>query len=226
MENPIFLFYSTDRSGGSIIIDLISSFDVMHLLNVIYQIKYYKEGVRSSMLNYFLIIVLCLLFLIFIHILISFLTIRVVPMPSSSNERRAVASILREYDQIKEVTDLGSGWGGLIRDLNQSFPEHHFTAIEKSFVPYTFSRMIQFMSGSGILRHERADIHDIPLKSNHAYICYLSGPAMKKLRKRFEKDLPTEGILISIAFAMPGWTPCQTEYIDSFIHSPVYVYEF
>lgn len=150
----------------------------------------------------------------------------VVPMPSSVKERDIVVSILYDYKGIRRITDLGSGWGGLVRHLALRLRDREIRAIERSPLPYYFSQFITYMAGLKNVSHSRIDYNDIRLESGRAYVCYLSGPAMKRIREKFEKDLPEKGLLISVAFAMPRWTPTRVEYAESLFHSPVYIYEY
>lgn len=150
----------------------------------------------------------------------------VVPMPSSVKEREIVASILRDYKDITNITDLGSGWGGMIRHLALRLRDRDIRGIESSPLPYYFSRVFTSIADFRNVYHYRADYSRIRLESGQAYVCYLSGQAMKKLREKFEKDLPQKGLLISVAFAMPRWTPTKVEYAEALMHSPVYIYEY
>jgi tRNA G46 methylase TrmB len=125
-------------------------------------------------------------------------------MPSLKSERQIVSEILRDYPGIKTIADLGSGWGGLACRLAKIHPDKKITAVEKSVVPHIFSRIISFSFKQKQISHRRGDIFEKTLNNEEAYITYLSGPAMKKLRISFERDHPTGGVLISIAFAMPG----------------------
>lgn len=150
----------------------------------------------------------------------------VVPMPSSNRERDAVIAALKDYAHIKRITDLGSGWGGLVRHLAIPLADREIRAVEQSPFPFWFSKIATLFMGYRNITHERRNFHSLKLESGEAYVCYLSGPAMKDLRTQFERDLPKKGILISIAFAMPGWTPVKKEEAGNLIHSPVYVYEY
>ncbi|MBI9106387.1 MAG: hypothetical protein JEZ04_06530 [Spirochaetales bacterium] len=172
-----------------------------------------------------LIIIACIILLMVIVIISTSLNTGIVPMPSLPAERRLVSEILQNYPNIQRITDLGSGWGGLARHLTRRLKDRHIFAAEKSFVPHIFSRMISNAVGMQGLRHELADLYKITLQNNQAYITYLSGPAMKKLRASFERDQPTGGLLISIAFAMPGWTPSRVENAEGFLRTRMYIYE-
>ncbi|MDC7225692.1 MAG: class I SAM-dependent methyltransferase [Spirochaetales bacterium] len=150
----------------------------------------------------------------------------VVPMPSLPSERRLVLEILGNYKDIKNITDLGSGWGGLARSISRRYPGKRVTAVEYSFVPHFFSKLISGLSGGPVTINSMADIFTTTLDDNAAYITYLSGSSMKKLRASFERDQPGNGVLISIAFRMPGWTETRVEHAGGTLRTPVYIYEF
>jgi len=181
------------------------------------------------MLLVLLIIIACIVLLLAVLILTDSLRLGVVPMPSLMAERMLVSDILKKYPDIKVVTDLGSGWGGMVRHLAQRLSEREIIGVEKSFIPHLFSRITEFpvrqKYGQGLINHHHGDIYSRTLENREAYITYLSGPVMKRLRKSFERDRPTGGVLISIAFAMPGWTPSRVEYAEGALRSAVYIYE-
>jgi hypothetical protein len=150
----------------------------------------------------------------------------VVPMPSSRSARRVIVDVLRGRDRYGTITDLGSGWGGLVRRLARNLPDRTVVAVEHSRLPHLFSRIVAGPAIVPNLRHLRRDIYDLPLQSGEAYVCYLSGTGMSRLRESFERDLPRKGVLVSLAFAMPGWSPVEVRTARDLFHSPVYVYEF
>jgi hypothetical protein len=150
----------------------------------------------------------------------------VVPMPSSRSARRLVVEILGTRAHLATVVDLGAGWGGLARRVARRYPDSAVMAVEHSRLPLLYSRVV---AGSAILpnlHHARGDIYDLPLRDGAAYICYLSGQGMSRLRESFERDLPRSGVLISVAFVMPGWTPAEVHFARDLFHTPVYVYAF
>lgn len=149
----------------------------------------------------------------------------IVPMPSLPFERRLVSLLIHDYPAVSRVIDLGSGWGGLARNVARSNPNIEVTAIEKSAVPHLYSVLLSRILRLKTIRCSRENLHTMKLSDNEGYITYLSGPAMKKLRLLFERDQPRGGFLISIAFSMPGWTPSRIKYAEGPIHTPVYIYE-
>lgn len=170
--------------------------------------------------------ILTLLLIAFILTYAFSIPLGVVPMPSSTRERLTVERLLEDVDAQQVITDLGSGWGGMAMRLSDRFPERDICAMEYSPIPYMASKIMVFLTGRANIKVQRRDIYSLPLESNRCYVTYLSGPAMKKLRKSFERDRPTGGLLISIAFAMPGWTPVKEIQAGELLHSPVYLYKY
>ena len=150
----------------------------------------------------------------------------VVPMPSSIRVRRLIVSILSNYSHARTITDLGSAWGGLARRIARAFSDCEVEAVELSRLPILLSRTAAFALRLTNIHHRRADIYRTRLRDNQAYVCFLSGPGMIRLRERFEQDLPTGGVLVSAVFAVPGWTPARVEHATDLFRSTVYVYEF
>jgi hypothetical protein len=167
-----------------------------------------------------------LLLLIVLALLVPSWVLGVVPMPTLKAERRRILEALGVYREkdYKAIVDLGSGWGGLTRDISHQFPLKAVMGLEGSWLPWAFSRLRFFGQSKGP-RIKLGDFLRIPLASHTLYVCYLSGPAMAKLRRRFEEDQPRGGLLVSLAFAMPGWSPSLTLGDMRGLSSRVYVYE-
>lgn len=146
-------------------------------------------------------------------------------MPSSAKERIITSEIISKYETLDNITELGSGWGGLTRYIALTNPTKAITGVEISIIPYISSKILSTFHPSNNISYKYMNFNNITLESNTIYVAYLSNPVMKKLRKQFEKHMPSNSILISIAFAMPGWTPVKITQVDSIIHSPIYIYE-
>ncbi len=146
-------------------------------------------------------------------------------MPSSYNERLLVLNIISRYKNISNITELGAGWGGIVNKLSVRYPEQYYTAVELSIIPYFVGKVFTFLKRQPNINWKLQNFLNAPLDDETIYITYLSGPIMKKLRSRFEKDLPKGTVLISIAFAMPGWTATTVEYVNSKTYAPIYIYE-
>ena len=150
----------------------------------------------------------------------------VAPMPSSRRMRAAIVAEIGDYAAGRVIYDLGSGWGGLARHIAHAHPERSVVAIERSLIPLIFSRITSALWIVPNLRHHHTDFHSMPLTDESIHVTYISGLAMSRLRQQFERDVPQGGVLISCAFAMPGWTPVRTIVASGVMHTPIYVYEY
>lgn len=146
-------------------------------------------------------------------------------MPSSIGERNVVLTLLRDYPEIKNITDLGSGWGGMGRLIARNFPDCRIDCVELSVIPYIASKIISKLLNYNLLQYHRLNIHEYPIDKDTLYITYLSGPLMKELSHNLSKRGAEGIVIISIAFALPGWNPVRVEYVNSALHAPIYVYE-
>jgi hypothetical protein len=146
--------------------------------------------------------------------------------PSSPAEREAAAALIADVDAGLPIMDLGSGWGGMVRYLARRFPDRSVSGIEAAWLPWLVSAAGALFSAGGHPRFIRGDFMNAPLESRRVYVCYLSGPAMRRLRRRFEEDRPMGGSLVSLAFAMPGWTPSAVLDAGGLLGTPAYRYDF
>lgn len=173
----------------------------------------------------FMFIIPVIFFIIMVLIIYYSFKTGVVPVPSSFKDRVLVLEIVSKYKNHSNITELGAGWGGLINMISKRYPKNKYTAIELSIIPYLTQSFITYFKGQYNINWKLENFMNSPLENDTIYITYLSGPVMKKLRSRFEQDLPKNVILISIAFAMPSWTHTAIEYTNSKIYTPIYIYE-
>ena len=164
-------------------------------------------------------------------VIVTTLRLGVPPMPSSNATRARVMEVLADYAHLGSVVELGSGWGGLTRRIARHYPLANVVGVERSPVPWLASVLLQLpvLPAPGTPRGPRyrlADIRKLSVCDRTVYIGYLSRPLMTGVRNAFERDMPTGGVLISAAFAMPGWTPTRTLQAGDLYRTPVYVYEF
>lgn len=155
-------------------------------------------------------------------VMLSTLRLGTPPMPTSQASRRAVLETIAAYPHLSKVVELGSGWGGLSRQIARTYPAKMVTGIERSWVPWLVSRVA---AGRGV-GYLRSDCLTEQLTDAAVYIGYLSTDHMRRLRALFERDRPRGGVLISVAFAMPGWTPSRRLVAKDLYQTPVYIYEY
>jgi hypothetical protein len=144
------------------------------------------------------------------------------PMPSGPRAVGAVLELL-PGDLTGEIHELGSGWGGLARALARARPGSRVEASELAWVPHLASRLLA-LPGPANLRLHRRDLLSAPLGQAGVVVCYLYPAAMARLRPKLESELRPGAVVISHAFAVPGWTPAEVRELGDLWHTRVYLY--
>jgi len=144
------------------------------------------------------------------------------PMPSTRRIRSAMADFIPP--NIQMIYDLGSGWGGLVFHLAQRFPNAVVTGYELSPVPCLWSKLWARLCCLRNARFIRRNFLKVKLDSPAAVVCYLYPGAMPRVRDLLINTLPPGTLVISYAFAVPGWKPWATRAFRGILHSRLYVY--
>jgi hypothetical protein len=129
--------------------------------------------------------------------------LRVVPMPTSPKAAQEIISYIPS--DIKSVTDFGSGWGDLALAIARARPDIEVTGIELSPVPYALSRMRALLAAKPNLDFIRADFRTLDRDPGDVVICFLDPRVMGDVGDVLEQRMAGGGIVISRAFAIPGW---------------------
>jgi len=147
------------------------------------------------------------------------------PMPTWGKAKQAVLEALpQEY--CGPIVDLGSGWGSLVFPLSRRYPHSEVVGYEISLIPWLFTRFCQCLFPRKNLRVYRRDFLSVPLHDYSLVVCYLYPGAMAQLKEKFEKELCPGTIVISHAFAIPGWKSVQTHPVHDLYNTNIYVYQF
>lgn len=80
------------------------------------------------------------------------------------------------------------------------------------------------LGGSPNLTLGLANFHGADLTDAALVVCYLPGPAMEKLRPKLEAELPKGALVLSNAFALPGWRAVEERTVPNIHQSRVYLY--
>ncbi len=144
-------------------------------------------------------------------------------MPTSEKvKRRVLASIPPETQGV--VVDLGSGWGNIAMQMAHLLPHCHIVGYEISPVPYFVSKLWKIFNNVPNLNLLKKEFSQVPLNNVSLVYCYLFPDAMKKLAKKFDKELRPGTIVISNTFALPGWDPIQVLNVQDIYHTRIYIY--
>lgn len=159
------------------------------------------------------------------------------PIPSNQAIRSAMSRLLREALEHERtsgpatgptrVVDLGSGWGGLTRMLAAEHPTVAFTGVELSIVPLLWSQFVLRASGPANARFERRDLHRALDEHASIFLAYLSPRHMESLAHELQEHprrSTRSTIVISAAFALPGYSPDSVIQLRDLYRTHVYRY--
>jgi trans-aconitate methyltransferase len=153
------------------------------------------------------------------------------PVPTLAVVRRAMLRLLpRRLPAPAEgraavIYDLGSGWGGLAAALARAYPDHQVIGIERSPLPWAFSRLRLALRPRANLTFRRGDFMTDPLADAGLVVCYLAGGLMPPLARKLAAELAPGALVLSQTFAMPDWRAADSVHADDFDKTPVYLYE-
>lgn len=122
------------------------------------------------------------------------------------------------------IYELGSAWGGPALALSRIHPEARIVGVELSPLPWFWSCARAAFAARPNLEFRRRNFFKVDLHEADILFCYLSPEIMKRLKEKCERELRPGSLLISHAFAMPGWTPVKTKQLPGIYPTPVYLY--
>ncbi|MEE2959332.1 MAG: SAM-dependent methyltransferase [Myxococcota bacterium] len=156
---------------------------------------------------------------------IVFYTLRtgISPMPSSRGAKHSVLSLIPPESE-GEILEMGSGWGTLAIPLAKRCPKAKVLAYELSPIPWLYSNLLKRLYGLENLEFHRKDFQKVDLKRASLVVSYLFPEGMEKLRRKFEKELPKNTMVITHTFRVPGWTPKEEITLPDIYRTKVYLY--
>jgi hypothetical protein len=148
------------------------------------------------------------------------------PMPSSSRARSVVLEEIKKLSRSSNhlIIDVGSGWGTLALQAARHLPSQTIFGVENSVIPLWISRMLKMSGSYSNLKLIRQDIYTYSYAQADIVLCYLYPGAMKRLSTIFDQQLKQDAYIISIFFALPGWTPEKIIECKDMYRTKIYVY--
>jgi hypothetical protein len=149
--------------------------------------------------------------------------VRIVPAPSMPAVRRTIIDIITNAYGANahiNITDLGSGWGGLLQKLNHTLPRATIIGYETSPAPYWISKVTSLFSKR--IHILQQNFFDQDLSDADVIICYLSPWHMNEIKNMKFK---AGSLLISCSFPIIARESTATHISPSFINIPVFVYQ-
>lgn len=143
-------------------------------------------------------------------LMIVFYAIRTGVPPQSSGRAARQALLHLLPDTIDgRIVDLGSGWGALVEDIGERYPENLVVGYELSPIPYWISCLRLKLKTRPNVEYRRADFLKADLSEFRAATCYLMIGAMKPLASKL-LELPDGAVVVSNAFSLHGWEADET----------------
>ncbi len=147
------------------------------------------------------------------------------PCPTLPWVRKKIIGALKgrlDGQKSYKMAELGCGWGGINLILAKNFPNSSIFGYEISIFPYVFAKIRGFL-GSNRIKITRSSFFEADLSGFDVIICYLSPWHMEKLKPQLA-GLRPGSLIISNAFAIPGWEPAETLHTYVGMDIPIYVY--
>ncbi|MCB9642141.1 MAG: SAM-dependent methyltransferase [Myxococcales bacterium] len=166
-----------------------------------------------------------LVLVVVVWVVLDSLRLGISPMPSLGKARQAV---LEQLSPQQEGTflELGSGWGDLVLGMVARCPKLQVVAYEGAWVPWMVGWMrCRFSRYAERIAWKRCNFLKTTWPpSVQGVVCYLFPRAMRELAKELPLRLPAGTVVISHAFAIPGWKPERVVHLSDIFRTPVYVY--
>jgi len=130
--------------------------------------------------------------------------------PYVSTRTEVINKIINEIElkDGEKVYELGCGKAGFLRAFEQKNPKGKFFGFEYSFWPYAVAKLQLGMTDSNIKIYKK-NIFKADLKDADLVYCYLNGPMMEKLEKKFSAECKPGTQIISYTFQMPNKQPTR-----------------
>ena len=144
------------------------------------------------------------------------------PMPSPKEARLAIVQMAAE--SVGPIYELGSGWGGLARELAKAFPERKVIAYENSPLPWLFSRCIQLLNRQANLELCLGDFWKSQLVDAKCVVFYQFRSGMPRIWKKMQAECEEHTPIISYCFSIPSIKADKTLYVGTILKQPIYRY--
>jgi len=142
---------------------------------------------------------------------------------SSKSVNHALETLLPERGQFSFV-DLGSGCGGLVRNLANTRRNGVFHGIESAPLPFLISKLRSLFCAS-TCQVFWGDFWKYDFSKYDVVYAYLSPVPMASLWHKATKEMRPGSLLISNTFMIPGITPYKSIQLDDFSNSTLYLWK-
>ncbi len=142
---------------------------------------------------------------------------------SSKNANAELAKLLPQQTAFSFV-DLGSGCGGLLKNLARSHQNGQFHGIESAPLPFLISHLRnRFLGSPYTITWGDFWRHDF---SNYDVVyAYLSPVPMEALWQKVNKEMRSGSLFISNTFIVPGVKPHKSIKLNDFSNSTLFIWK-
>lgn len=140
---------------------------------------------------------------------------------SSESVNQALETLLPQQQQFSFI-DLGSGCGGLLKNLANAHGNGSFHGIESAPVPYVISKLRSLLGSGYDVRWGDFWKHDF--SRYDVVYAYLSPVPMNSLWQKAKKEMRPGSLLISNTFVIPGVAPDKSIRLNDFSNSTLYLW--
>lgn len=140
---------------------------------------------------------------------------------SSETVNRALETVLPQHTQFSFI-DLGSGCGGLLKNLARVHDNGSFHGIESAPIPFVISKLRSLFGSDYDVRWGDFWKHDF--SRYDVVYAYLSPVPMSSLWHKAKKEMRPGSILISNTFIIPGVAPDKSIRLNDFSNSTLYLW--
>jgi hypothetical protein len=151
------------------------------------------------------------------------------PMPATAPVRLIVAREVKRLRGRGLIVEAGSGWGTLGIHLAKYCAGWRVIGIENSPLPLWMSKLLARLSfgvdAQTVANFQRGDIYSWSYADADIVVCYLYPGAMQRLGPILGRQLEPGTRVISICFALPGWSPERVVTCGDLYRTKVYVYK-
>jgi len=142
---------------------------------------------------------------------------------SSKSVNQALESLLPKQKQFSFV-DLGSGCGGLVKNLASTRRNGIFHGIESAPLPFLISKLRSIFCAS-TCKVFWGDFWEYDFSKYDVVYAYLSPVPMETLWHKVNKEMRPGSLLISNTFMVPGITPYKSIKLNDFSKSTLYLWK-
>jgi len=154
------------------------------------------------------------------------------PLPTSRSVLGVMLSLLPDrlpvgpsFPGRGQITELGSGWGGVAFALARRYPDHSVIGYELSILPWAISRLRLLLQPQQNLEFRIADFMRADLSTTTLAVCYLSPQTMAGLSAKMAQEMPVGALVLSNTFSIREWQALDRRQAPDMQRSPVYLYE-